>query len=99
MYDAIVEQIDWDQPSPWLTFLRKLNDSQRFLVSVWQVHEHAMFKSALQPVSRRGLDQVSGWLSRKLFCSFANAFDECSRHVESEPFNGVVDGVCNVVGQ
>ena len=58
VYDAIVDQIDWDQSFPWLTFLRRLNDSQRVLVSVWQVHEHAMFNGIEAAIGFHGRDIV-----------------------------------------
>ena len=41
VYDAIVDQIDCTSPDPWLTLLKKLNASQRVVVSIVQVHEHA----------------------------------------------------------
>jgi hypothetical protein len=43
VYDAIVDQINWQDPTPWLSLLRSLNDSQRAVVAVVQVHEHAQF--------------------------------------------------------
>jgi hypothetical protein len=57
-YDAIVDQIDWNQPSAWLTFLRRLNESQRVLVSLWQVHEHAMFNGIEASVEFHGRDII-----------------------------------------
>ena len=58
VYDAIVDQIDWKDPTPWLSLLRALNDSQRAVVAVAQVHEHAQFNGIEASVDFHGLEVV-----------------------------------------
>lgn len=58
VYDAIVDQIDWRDPTPWLSLLRALNDSQRAVVAVAQVHEHAQFNGIEASVDFHGREVV-----------------------------------------
>lgn len=54
VYDSITAQIDWDEPHPWLALLGRLNDSQRAVVAVAQVHEHAAFNGVQETLAFHG---------------------------------------------
>jgi hypothetical protein len=56
VYDAITSRIDWEEPQPWLMLLRRLNDSQRAVVAVVQVHEHAAFNGVQETLAFHGPD-------------------------------------------
>jgi hypothetical protein len=58
VYDAIVDQINWQDPTPWLSLLQSLNDSQRAVVAVAQVHEHAQFNGIEASVDFHGREVV-----------------------------------------
>jgi hypothetical protein len=58
VYDAIVAQINWQDPTPWLSLLRSLNDSQRAVVAVAQVHEHAQYNGIEASVAFHGREVV-----------------------------------------
>lgn len=56
VYDSITAQIDWDEPRPWLALLSRLNDSQRAVVAVAQVHEHAAFNGVQETLAFHGAE-------------------------------------------
>jgi hypothetical protein len=58
VYDAIVAQINWQDPTPWLSLLRSLNDSQRAVVAVAQLHEHAQYNGIEAAVGFHGREVV-----------------------------------------
>lgn len=58
VYNAIVDQINWQDPAPWLSLLESLNDSQRAVVAVAQVHEHAQFNGIEASVAFHGREVV-----------------------------------------
>ena len=58
VYDAIVAQINWQDPTPWLSLLRSLNELQRAVVSVAQVHEHAQYNGIEVAVAFHGSEVV-----------------------------------------
>ena len=59
VYDAIVDQMDWQDPTPWLSLLRALNDRQRAVVAVAQLHEYAQFNGIRASVNFLGPEVVS----------------------------------------
>ena len=54
VYDAIVSEIDWTDSTPWRSLLLELNASQRAVVAVAQVHEHAQFNGIRATVEFHG---------------------------------------------
>ena len=58
VYDALVDQIDWSASNPWLDLLERLNASQRVIVSLAQVHEHAAFNGLEEALAFHGPDVV-----------------------------------------
>jgi len=58
VYDALVERINWEDPTPWMSLLRTLNGSQRAVVTVAQVHEHAQFNGIEATVEFHGRELV-----------------------------------------
>ena len=58
VYDSIAAQIDWDEPRPWLALLGRLNDSQRAVVAVAQVHEHAAFNGVHETLAFHGPEVI-----------------------------------------
>lgn len=58
VYEAIVDQINWQDRTPWLSLLYALNASQRAVVAVAQVHEHAQVNGLRASVDFHGQEVV-----------------------------------------
>jgi len=57
--DALREHVNWDHPRPWLRLLETMNDSQRAVVAVAQVHEDAAFNGIKFAVQHHGREVIS----------------------------------------